>query len=652
MFVRYKRQYQRQPSIVKRIDDMKDDVYAQLLIFAENLKIDINEQVTNAEGGGGWGDESVESPAGGRLHIGYAYDDNFTKDEFERIVTPLMGNNLRYDDYKHIQTITDDDSLGSIVYPILDVLDKARRALHTDEVSVDKVVVNGGMSKLYLVKQRLAKFFGFEPIVALDPDQAVARGAAVYHYYLHKYGESDLAMQVGVSDAQNIPQPTSVAKRPSAVGAAQPANAFGIKLGKMVLNDALYLGMSAGSHELLIDAGAELPFQSPLLSGFSIAPKQSKIKIPIRNRNVKGEFTTIAVGEIDFERIYKEGAEVSIRFTLSVDKILDIEARTAVEGGRTTILIDKGDSQAGGALVTPKQGSQLIPMNEVSRLRDLCRERRKSSNKGQYRHHLKRYVLNISHCANPADFAVPIIREIEEYYMHHSRDEFFIQRLLVIARKIHQTWTPEQNAKIARLCNELIGALHNQYIVLAGERVVTCAEAIKTFGLLAEQKDAATLKNFHNADKRYRDAFIYAHAVSQTEIDWLYRQLDDASNQPSIWGIGVALKRNGKATTSKIDGRSVVEKLLGMLESNKLNANEQSSALLSVALICDQREDAVRPLAKPFAEEAYRRMETTALNYEPTRALDIARQMISGQTLSPEDEKYLLQRISDIAEEE
>ena len=47
--------------------------------------------------------------------------------------------------------------------------------------------MNGGISRFYMVIDRVKEFFEMDPIIALDPDQAVARGAAVYHYYLHKY---------------------------------------------------------------------------------------------------------------------------------------------------------------------------------------------------------------------------------------------------------------------------------------------------------------------------------------------------------------------------------------------------------------------------------------------------------------------------------
>ena len=79
-----------------------------------------------------------------------------------------MAPELSYDDYKRIETITD---TRNIIYPILDVLRKSSEKLGVPDVTVDAVIVNGGMSKFYMVNDRLKEFFGFEPIVALDPDQ-------------------------------------------------------------------------------------------------------------------------------------------------------------------------------------------------------------------------------------------------------------------------------------------------------------------------------------------------------------------------------------------------------------------------------------------------------------------------------------------------
>ena len=188
MFEHYQKQYSTSPMVVRKLQQEKKAIMPQLLNYAEELKLELSERRLAessyaADDSFGWDDEEdvEEFFVGGNMGgIGYAYDDSFTQEAVEKILQPFMGKNLQLADYKKIDSLQD---TKNIIYPILDVLQKSAAKLG-DEVKVDAVIVNGGMSKFYMVINRLREFFGLEPIVALDPDQAVARGAAVYHYYL------------------------------------------------------------------------------------------------------------------------------------------------------------------------------------------------------------------------------------------------------------------------------------------------------------------------------------------------------------------------------------------------------------------------------------------------------------------------------------
>lgn len=67
-----------------------------------------------------------------------------------------MGYNYKIDDVKKIQHM-DEKDVNNIIYPILDVLEKAG-----GDVKIDAVLLNGGMTKFYLITERLKEFFGFE----------------------------------------------------------------------------------------------------------------------------------------------------------------------------------------------------------------------------------------------------------------------------------------------------------------------------------------------------------------------------------------------------------------------------------------------------------------------------------------------------------
>ena len=62
---------------------------------------------------------------------------------------------------------------------------KLNRKLEACRV-VDAVLLNGGMTKFHTIQKRLETLFSLPPITAGDPDKAVARGAVVYHYDLHR----------------------------------------------------------------------------------------------------------------------------------------------------------------------------------------------------------------------------------------------------------------------------------------------------------------------------------------------------------------------------------------------------------------------------------------------------------------------------------
>lgn len=58
-------------------------------------------------------------------------------------------------------------------------MDLARRSPGSETLELDAVILVGGSTRIPLIRQRAAEFFGLEPYTALDPDRVVALGAAV-----------------------------------------------------------------------------------------------------------------------------------------------------------------------------------------------------------------------------------------------------------------------------------------------------------------------------------------------------------------------------------------------------------------------------------------------------------------------------------------
>lgn len=160
----------------------KEEVMCKLRKMAEKLKIELSQAYDSARM------SDMDLPDDYEIEVmnidlydSYAFDDFYTKADIEKIISPLMGYKYSIKDVSKIQHMNEKE-VNNIIYPILDVIEKCGK-----EIKIDAVILNGGMTKFYLIQNRLKDFFGFAPLTTSDPDLAVARGAVYYHYCLHKH---------------------------------------------------------------------------------------------------------------------------------------------------------------------------------------------------------------------------------------------------------------------------------------------------------------------------------------------------------------------------------------------------------------------------------------------------------------------------------
>ncbi len=500
MYPRYLKQYASSASVQASIEKRKKEAMAQLRVYAENLKLELNERCANGYSSG-WDedDEDIVLAVGGSMGgVPYSYSDEFTKEEIEEILSPFMAEHLTFSDYKKLAAVKD---TRNIIYPILDVLDKTLQKLKqtdpaVDDVKVDAVIVNGGMTKFYMIQDRLESFFGFKPIVVLDPDLAVARGAAVYHYYLHKYNilQDDMRMV-------DLPEESG----------SEPEAPMAIQLGNSILNDSLYLGAKNNAVHPIIPTGAELPYCSEIMTGFSIEAGQNMISIPIKSRNLDGTYRTIASGQITFRQRYMQGAYLAFRVFMGSNKVITMKAWTSkdpegtekLEQGSVEITIGQSDSGKKSKLSAPS-GSALIPADELHNLLSLCHNYDKTRDKGNKRELYNRIgqrVKLICDAGNKEAFAEPILEELASVASEVAR-----QRLFVIARELGAGWKPEQLRKLATCClTQLSGELNGLQAV--GPKVYTNMEAIKTLGVCGTKEQLERVEVLHG-NVRYGEAFM------------------------------------------------------------------------------------------------------------------------------------------------
>lgn len=673
MFRRYVKQHERHVDIVNKLRREKKTIMPQLLVYAEELKLELSDRKNDDIVSSGWDEDEEDNdfPIGGNISsTGYAYDDTFTVEEIEEILSPFMGTHLTFDDYKKLDELTGDNNTRNIIYPILDVLNKAAEKLNTNNVVIDAVIMNGGMSKFYMITERLKQFFGFDPIVALDPDQAVARGAAVYHYYLHRYEEIKDDMRL-VGDTESA-KSAADKKFESDDGVTLLKPPLSIEWGRNILNDSLYLATKNDTQVKIIPSGAELPYTSEMMKGFKLMPNYKQIAIPILSRNIDSTYRVIARGNIVFTRKYPDGAYVAFRVYMASSKVITMEAWTCndvdgtqiLEQGRVDISIHNDFSAEKKNKIVPRVGTNLKPEAVLNNIEQLCRNyenlygKALVAKKSAIAKEIRMLVNSVCTAGNAADFAVPVLKMIGT-----TRSNEFKQRCFIIARKIGGTWTDDQKRQLANECmlqldSELQGINLKDYWSSSAS-TNTKMQAIFAMSMCASPEQLNKLEKLHS-DERYLNSCLYTHAKTKTQVDWIYncfkrdvgmlRRGLKSNIQFSSYSIGLAFHLDGRPLQTKVDKDAVVGELCEMILSQRISIDESICCMLALGWICDRRQK--NDVSQRSIDEALRTLDDMNFYYtsDEKRRLfkmqSVVRKLIQGQELSRDEEEFLLLKLS------
>ena len=693
MYNRFLHQFERREDIVRLLKKDKNAIMSQLLVYAENLKLDLSMEAENAgmhssnSDGWGWDDEDDRQDGfdvGGNVgSTGYSYDDHFSQDELERVFKPFMGENLSLNDYKNIENISVLENTNNIVYPILDVLNKAAKKLGIDEVKVDGVILNGGMSKFYMVKNRLKNLFGFPPIEAMDPDLAVARGAAVYHYYLKKtqYAISDDMRTVGVDDLESMPVLNKAADKPHAsqqgshllrkdiVKTKTISNK--VEWGRNIINDSLYLGMSNNTRLEIIATGTELPYISELLTGFQLQPctTDGRIDVPIQIKNLDGRsLRTIASGQINFSKKYPTGAYVVLKVEVSSSKIITLQAWTCekpdgdgvIEAGLCRIEISDEEKLRQKKKLVKEYGNKMQPVSALNSLHNLFMQKKRqrwSADRQKEKSVSARQLVNqIVNCTNPEDFAEPVIAGIYDY----NGCEEYRCRLLTIARRLSVYWSDREKHRLSEAALDVLGADTMGFgFGLRGESTNTKIQAIYALAICGTPNQISQLKSLRNS-AGYVYSCLYAYGMQHVDIPWIVEQLardcrilldNGRSNiQNSAHAVGLAFRDYDVCDKENQKIRNLAAGwLVKALQAKDINGTETICCIIALGLVCDQRlsnqmDSTIMAAAETILAHIDRYVYWQDVEVAQ-KCAGIALKLLRGEQLNNLEEQFLLKKL-------
>lgn len=411
----------------------KEEVMSKLRKQAERLKIDLSQTYMNAAMADVElpDDYELEECMDVNLYDSYSFVETYTKAEVEEIVAPLLGYEYSIKDVGRIQKM-DEKDVDNIIYPILDVLDKAG-----PNVKIDAVILNGGMTKSYMIQKRLTEFFGFAPLQTSDPDLSVARGAVYYHYCLHKYN-----IQKTVN-----PITSALEDRQKAADAPKPVFNTGT-----ILNDSINLGLRGEYVSLLIPAGTKLPYHSEEIRDMY---KLNKTTNTLGIELYLGRSTTknlpnrrIATRTVKFAASYAANTPISFQIYIDALRMMTMEAWITGHPETKTIM-EMDVASLKGAKKSTKDIStigklKLNAKSEMNTLRDMA-----NRNKNRSGHELNETISNlidsIGQASNPEDFFEPCM----ELVNNCNQSDVLLGYIYAVAIGFKDGWTDAQKKRIS-----------------------------------------------------------------------------------------------------------------------------------------------------------------------------------------------------------
>lgn len=650
---------------------------------AENLKLNMsNAYDIIANRGQILPDDHIENVNDFDLYNGLPFDVDISKRDMLDFIRPLMGENLSLNSVNNINNLTKEQDINNIIYPILDVLSKAKTRYGS--ISVDYIILNGGMSRFFPVVDRIKEFFGKTPISLNDPDLSVAKGAAVYHYYLHKYNnEEHIKGFTSINETITKPKVSVTSKTAKIVKETKTVaagtlisrnNAQTSAFNQRILNDTLNLEVRGGWMFPIAKAGTKLPFVSDNLEILKLPKDGDCIRLPLYyGSGKKAELPNRKIAEriLTFPRAY--GADTPISIQVTIDQLNIISIRTWVTGkneelGHVSMAANDIATPitkfAGNGLKNTKKpvlANSTVGLNvnfrsECNQLYSLCqtanRAKRQLKKHSPINAQIKETVARMKMALNGNEAGSAINEAIDRF---NNNSTCFIH-LLGIGAKLAPTWDRYEKSIFRNKCRHLLETVVMNAQWAPGIQGYHM-QAINGLANLKNPEDIPLIeKLLVLGDKSFPGCAAIALGKMQANPTLLIKQtveltpMDIAKLDPHWWAIGKLCSREMNLYHDKFLLQYVTEKCIIMLKNKQIqNPSIINSLAYACGELCDTRPIVEEPLPHQYinnAREALRQLKSrivyTELEQTCIRKIEIALKMVNGEALSEADGAQLL----------
>ena len=620
-------------------------------VYAENAKIELSTNATlhAQQRGDGWEPDDISTAI---IQYPFANPDqmfqyNLTLTGYNQVVEPLLAPDLTLDS---VNSSDPHPFQENIIYPILDVLRKAKDKLQlSTPPKVDAVLLNGGMTRLYTIQKRLETFFGFPPIVAGDPDRAVARGASVYHY-LSKQGY-------------------------------EPSR---------ILNDTIGIGFDGDKVRPLVEAGTILPLSEPKpIEGFKVNEGAHSLSLPFylgSRSDINPPNRKILERRVQLEeRPFRKDEPIFLQVTVDDQGILGVEGwPEANPDQKFTVTVDseKQDpdppteikEEVTEAIDTRKQESSLpqtlTVSTELEFLRSRCKQYMNThdlNRKNVIMDQITQQRSRITRANNAAEFISPLIKGVNSIRDSGHANNFFNARTMVLLGDLARYCSDSDQPY--DICEAAIMLSNPEKLEYAHPKVINTVVryAIEAIGKTGLPSVESHLIGFLNLDQdkinSIRPNAIYSigkccYTVNAVKhLESLIKSEADAHRIAVNWALGKIGSRERGTSIPIKNLYSIISSLLEQLEYENHN-HAQQHGIYALGEICDRRNREIDIVPDEIANNAIRLLKifskpslggslSDLASLEQQRILrnfaEVAIRMVEGDELSSDQEAILLQ---------
>lgn len=594
-------------------DELDLDELTQLMESrAEFLKLELSDKVFNAKFAGSQVSDDEEFEISEMdIYKGMEFEDYLTKSDIEKVYEPILGRHLTLDDINRIEKLVSDENMKNIVFPILDVLAKYKRG--GNDVKIDAVILNGGMTKFYLIKDRIKELFNIEPITVNDPDLAVAKGAAFFQYcsekvnFLEKIQNTPSILTEGkeekniveLNNLKNFEKEIDIIKNSSNLN---NGGATRLTLGNVIVNETINLGLTKGHAKLLVKEGTKLPVKDIKLENLVIPVGTKEIELPIylgnESRTDSPHMRKINTRKIILNKTYAPGTPITLNLTIDENKNLYFNGYVGDnQYERISVIMEttksNSDEKATKIISTDSKelnvGTEMETLRSSAEILEDIRKKYNGTKKNPYitsklnnaKFKIDQTKTDIINSTNKEKFENAIIDELGKL----ENNRLLKGILFELGSHIYSNMTEKGKKNFLKACENML-CLEYMLNNYNKDNIIKAIIAIETIGETTKEReiekllDKSAARNYHeNLARTLGKVSKYNNKIIS---NFLTISIDSLEINPYIYGVGETFNTDEMLYLEETIINNILEKLLKILKQKKSNRDMALTAMTKI----------------------------------------------------------------------